>query len=364
MILFAVALVAGLFLVTLRRRVRTGRFSALPILGFICLLGVASVTSDTAEAGPGIQQGYVQSSSNTFTFQPGGTAAPNRYTTWGATFAAASRLGYLAPTIAVDGSLGTPTVPAGTYVLPAGLTIRSLYTNSNFTLNVANGAHFVVTDNVRFDDIVINNQNTTSPCVAVTSTISVIVENLAALQSDPVATKALFSFTGTASFSEFLVSTQSALIGSSSAPIITSALTGGATVTVFAIGESSVFANSLFGTGAIGVSLTDVSSVVQYPQTGAGALTVSGGIQKGIGSFSSGALALSGLNLSASSVFSVDVGSPAPGAGNLTVRYGVLQSSRANGAGSGAATISALNAAGTVNTLDTSTNVRWSIVGT
>ena len=86
--------------------------------------------------------------------------------------------------------------------------------------------------------------------------------------------------------------------------------------------------------------------------------------QSGTGSLTAGALAVTNVYLSASSVVTISVGSPAPGAGNLTVRYDVLNASRTNGFGTGGFTISALLAAGTLNNLDTSTNVRWAISGT
>lgn len=86
--------------------------------------------------------------------------------------------------------------------------------------------------------------------------------------------------------------------------------------------------------------------------------------QSGTGALTAGALVVTNVYLSASSVVTISVGTPAPGAGSLTIRYDVLQASRTSGFGTGSFTISALLAAGTLNNLDTSTNVRWAISGT
>jgi hypothetical protein len=85
---------------------------------------------------------------------------------------------------------------------------------------------------------------------------------------------------------------------------------------------------------------------------------------------SAGPIALSGGQATVSNVWLttrsqivVTVGNPAPGAGDLTARYDVLETDRTNGFGTGAFKISALKADGTLNNLDASTNVRWSIQG-
>jgi hypothetical protein len=80
-------------------------------------------------------------------------------------------------------------------------------------------------------------------------------------------------------------------------------------------------------------------------------------------SLSEGQVTVTGVNLTASSFIAVSVAGPAPGAGNLTIRYDVLTASRTNGQGTGSFTISALNAAGTLQNLDVSTGVRWAITG-
>jgi hypothetical protein len=80
-------------------------------------------------------------------------------------------------------------------------------------------------------------------------------------------------------------------------------------------------------------------------------------------SLTEGQVTVSNVNLTTASVILVSVAGPAPGSGSLTVRYDVLASSRTNGQGTGSFTISALNAAGTLQNLDTSTGVRWAIIG-
>lgn len=57
----------------------------------------------------------------------------------------------------------------------------------------------------------------------------------------------------------------------------------------------------------------------------------------------------------------VSVGTPVPGAGNLTIRYDVLQANIVTGLASagGGFKITALLADGTINVLDQSTNARW-----
>jgi hypothetical protein len=84
--------------------------------------------------------------------------------------------------------------------------------------------------------------------------------------------------------------------------------------------------------------------------------------QSAVTALGNGVLAVTNVSLKSTSQILVTVGNPVPGVGNLTVRYDVLEASRTNNIGTGSFTISALNAAGTLQNLDQSTDVRWTII--
>lgn len=118
-------------------------------------------------------------------------------------------------------------------------------------------------------------------------------------------------------------------------------------------------------TPAVGLQIVNTNTNQPEANVGSTATPLWGAMaaQVGTGSLSSGVLSVTGVTLGTGSVIAIDVGTPTPGAGNLTVNYLSLQADRTTGINTGAFKVTAVLAAGTINTLDTSTNVRWAIIG-
>jgi hypothetical protein len=102
-------------------------------------------------------------------FRPGGVAGGNVYTTWATAFAAAMTSND-ALIMYVDSSLGTPTVPAGTYDGNGALTLATYNSNGEDFLSVADGG---VLENIRtVDGLVIEGACVTTSAMTFTPEFS------------------------------------------------------------------------------------------------------------------------------------------------------------------------------------------------
>jgi hypothetical protein len=218
--------------------------------------------------------------SNVFTYQQGGTAGVNIFTTWAGAYAAAAAVQNLAPTIVIDGSLGTPVVPSGTYDV-GGMTLRGVGFFTNFQLTAQEGSHFTATkyDNVRLDSLILDWQNTSSAffTLGAGQNLEVSLLNSAGILADVAATKPFISIvSGSGNVTIAANGALCALTGSASAPVLSSGA-GAPTAFIFLGQNASVGANTITGAGPITVTLMDTSPVLVSTQTGATNVTVKQG---------------------------------------------------------------------------------------
>jgi hypothetical protein len=303
-----------------------------------------------------------------FVYQPGGTTTGNIYNTFLGAYNAAFAVQNQNPRIVFDHTFGSGVIAAGTYNL------------QNIILDGNGGGQFILLqDGVVLAGAVLTLTNgiqlrwaatTTSPVTLVGGFFEIL---LSGVGTTIIPSGAMLPFLSATGASTILIDVGATLgaafIGSSGlrggvgTPVVS---TAGGNCAVGLHENAECNANVLAGAGTIVVTKYSSTAVYNSTQTGALALTVAQNSAQGGGpsAIVNGVLAVSNVILSTSSQIEVSVGTPVPGAGNLTVRYGVLETSRTNGAGTGSFTISALNAAGTLNALDQSTNVRWTITNT
>ena len=229
---------------------------------------VSGVTPGSAFAWGNSDAGSAVLNGNTITYQPGGTANPQKgiYTSWATAFAEALFISPNNPTIVVDASFGSPVVPAGTYAVPATL---SIVANNLATLTLQDGAHFTdsgVTE-LNLYGVQIDNQSTTAPFWSSPNTILISMFNAANISSDVVATKAFLALSSGALCFLSLGTVNCTLSGAAAAAIVSVA--SGATLDVWAGSDASVGANSVTGAGTIVLSQENPTASISTTQTGA-----------------------------------------------------------------------------------------------
>jgi hypothetical protein len=194
-------------------------------------------------------------------FQPGGTAAPGIYTTFGGAFAALAAV--RDPILYIDDEFDLPTIPAGQYVLPARMTF------------VSNGALVVLEDGAVFsptgsmssvalilDDILLGSVATTQANFQMTTTHNefvVYVVNGTTLTTEPeVGTATVPMFSVAASNSLVLSVVDGSIVqGVAGAPIVSVASSAQAEAL---FSTAAAFSSHAFaGAGLIQVLLCDMS---------------------------------------------------------------------------------------------------------
>lgn len=219
--------------------------------------------------------GPAKAPSATVVFQPGGPGGSGVYTTWAATYAAASKLRAFAPTIVFDGTFALPTIPAGTWELGGFTLLTPSFVN--FQVNVADGAALTLTgSSLYLNGITLQWQSTSAPAMTIAggNNSGLFLTNGALITADPAATKPFCALTGGSLV--VIGSAQAAIGGIAAAPVFNNT---GAGLTVFfntgpTLGAgSAVGAFSFAGGGTTTVTL-DPSVTISATQTATG-LTVS-----------------------------------------------------------------------------------------
>lgn len=114
-----------------------------------------------------VTPGQTPNASPVIVYQQGGTANPSRnvYATWASAYAAAQLVASSAPTIVVDATYGTPTIPAGTWVVDRWTFQGAGYGSPAYgALQIAQGAVLTVPSGFVVNNLTItSNATSTSP---------------------------------------------------------------------------------------------------------------------------------------------------------------------------------------------------------
>ena len=236
-------------------------------------LQVWNTTTNTLDTYTGTQW-VAAGASPIFVYQQGavGGGGGNVLPTFVLALAAANLAAPYAPTIVIDGSLGTPVIPtaAGTLTLPAGLTIRSRQYGT-YTLTIQDGAHLVIGDSLYLVGITLDWQNTAAACVSLAgANVEVVLSDEAAILADALATQPFFALSAGAALS-LRATDLSTIQGSAAAKVISAA--AGTSANLLLSTGATLATLSLTGAGAIGVQVADTSVTYSQVQTGASAVT-------------------------------------------------------------------------------------------
>ena len=221
-----------------------------------------------------------------YLFQPGGTASPQTgtYTSWSALYTDLIQTAGCKRYVTIDDSLGTATIPSGTYNLE-GVTLRG--TTNSPTLNLADGCVFSAWDGAEYNLSIVSNSN--SPVYTIDSAIAQVFLEITDNVTMQAQGSAPFVEVPAGGFLVFIMSDIAGLNSGASAVIdianganlflymtvtatvnddTISGAAGADTLGFLATGSSSFSNTQTAYLGAIAVELVDLSKNHFYDNTG------------------------------------------------------------------------------------------------